>query len=148
MNRSWVSLADEGVKASPKGLWNKILDYIEGPIVLKIVANGEWTLDKSQNPAVKCGPDGNRSQWPTDAMMVTAPIGALIGKIGGGTAEKPVTTTPPQPTGNTLTFVVGTYCILALDNTVRGALFLAMNDSINSIANHDGEIQVRIDSGT
>lgn len=59
-------------------------------------------------------------------LLNTAPRGALIGRIGGSTADNSI-----DPNAKTkLFFPVGSYCVLLVpDSPIVGALFLGVNDS-------------------
>jgi hypothetical protein len=121
------------VPAKPRGLWTRVCDYIEGPVKLKLEANGEWAYSKK-----RCGPDGAPQEGlVADALVPSAPLGTLVGKIGGSSADKP-------DVSKGLVFAVGSYCVVSLDNTARGALFLTMNDVVSRFDEHDGEISVTI----
>src|SRR5438309_8608468 len=103
------------IPAKPTALWTKVFDYIEGPARLRIEAEGIWSYSKRH-----CGPEGIPSVGlMNDALVSTAPLGALVGKIGGSTAEKPDTT-------KIGVFAVGNYCVLNLDASAKGALFMTM----------------------
>ncbi|MBI4591574.1 MAG: hypothetical protein HY725_22340 [Candidatus Rokubacteria bacterium] len=132
---NWQPLAKDPYKvpAKPKGLWTKVCDYVEGPVKLKLEADGEWEYSKK-----RCGPDGAPQEGlVTDTLVPSAPLGALVGKIGGSSADKP-------DVSKVLVFAVGSYCVVSLDNTARGALFLTMNDVVGRFDEHDGEVSVTI----
>ena len=65
-----------------------------------------------------------------------AGLGALVGKIGGSPADK---------ADAKLSFVAGSYVVLAFDEKVEGALYLTMNDEPKHFDQHDGQIEVAID---
>jgi hypothetical protein len=122
------------VPAKPIALWTLVCGYVKGPAKLKIEASGTWEY----SPAKLCGPDGIRSSgFLADALIASAPIGVLIGKIGGSAAEKPVD-------GKSLSFVVGSYTVIALDEKTEGALFLTMNDQIGQFDGHDKEVKIAV----
>jgi hypothetical protein len=135
---SWqpLTLVTQQVTAKPEGLWTKVYDYVEGPIKLKLEASGQWTYASGN----ACGPDGKRAEGLLpDGLVSSAPVGALIGKIGGSSAEKPDTNTTQS-----VVFVVGSYCVITVENAVKGALFLTMNDRVNRFDEHDGGITIMI----
>jgi hypothetical protein len=126
------------VDAAPPGLWTKVWDYVEGPHKLRLVASGTWDVARG----LSCGPDGDRTQgWVSGLMHSSAPRGALIGMIGGSTAEKPPAA---LAAGGPLVFVVGCYCVLPLSDQVRGGLYLTMNDSPDQFESHAGQLMVDI----
>jgi len=86
---------------------------------------------------IPCGADGTPGDgYSANHLCATAPTGALIGKIGGSTADKPDAAS---------VFAVGQYCIRTLKTEESGALFLTMNDVPGNFAQHDGVLKVRIE---
>jgi hypothetical protein len=137
------------VTAIPSGLWTMVHEYVEGPVKLRFEATGIWDVA----PGVSCGPDGLRGEWPAESLLATAPRGALVGMIGGSSAERPAGSLPvpsPAPTGGTAggvvgagtVFVVGSFCVLAVPETLRGALYLTMNDVVEDFDQHGGWVDV------
>jgi hypothetical protein len=123
-------LKTDKVLAKPAALWTLVCEYLKGPLKLKIEATGSWKYA----PTRFCGPDGSRlAGIPSDALNASAPLGALIGKIGGSPTDKPATS-----------FVVGSYTVIALDEKTEGALFLTMNDRIGHFEDHEQEVTVTI----
>lgn len=88
-----------------------------------------------------CGPDGH--SWSAESLdkclQGNTGRGALIGKIGGGTADR---------TG--YIFPVGHFTIIEIpENAIangptRGALFLTMNDEPSRFREHTGDLLVSI----
>jgi hypothetical protein len=72
-------------------------------------------------------------------MVPGAPIGALVAKIGGSSADKP-------DASKQTVFAVGSECVVVLDGKSSGTLFLTMNDEPTQFAGHDGAIQIEISS--
>ena len=131
-----LDLKCTSIPARPDGLWTAVYEYITGTIALQFKAKGEWSYAPNQ----KCGPDGVRSLGLLqDVLVPNAPIGALVCKIGGSSADK------PDATKQTV-FAVGSECIVVLDGKSSGTLFLTMNDELTQFAGHDGAIQVEIGS--
>lgn len=96
--------------ASP---WTMVLDNVSN-VRLKIEASGTWSL--SEDPLLECGPDGTPVIPNADCVTPDGPAGALLAKLGGGSAElKPKVIT-----------VVGSSCILVA-GADGGPLFLGMN---------------------
>jgi hypothetical protein len=77
----------------------------------------------------------------------SAAYGALIGKIGGSTADLPDSTPGvTTPYANKKVFAVGTDSIIALPTAADGGpLFLTMNDKPDEFPKHTGEIQVYLE---
>ncbi len=132
---SWKPLATVTVTARPDVLWECACSYLEGPLNVRIKAKGEWQVC----PKTRCGPDGALTEGlEDDTLLKNAPIGALIAKIGGSTAEKPL------ETGATA-FAVGSFCVMHLAPEARGALYFAMNDKVKAFDAHDGALDVEIE---
>ena len=132
------------VKADCDSLWTLALPYISGPAKVRITADAasRW------NPGTKeCGPGGLR-EGLFDSMLPGAPRGALIGKLGGGDSDCPAFLRTTETTGAvpamTGVFAVGSYCVLEVKAGEGGALFLTMNDSVSSFANHSGTLDVKV----
>ena len=126
------------VPATPAaGMWSVALEWIEGPCRLCISADGEWSF--ADEADAKCGPDGSPvSHIPASRCLnPDAPVGALIGKIGGSTADSSVE--------GTLRFVVGRYCAFRLAAEHSGPLFLTINDTRTGYADNGGQVQVTIE---
>jgi hypothetical protein len=144
---SWRSLEKVKILAKTDVLWSRpestqstpakpdMRDiYIEGPVHLQIQVDGKWRLDKQ----TECGPDGSlKDGFKDDALLKTAPMGALIAKIGGSTAEKPTE-------GGATVFAVGSFCIVRVAAETRGTLYFAMNDVTTEFADHSGELTAEI----
>ena len=120
------------VEAKPVGLWTKVCDYIEAPLKLRIEAKGTWKITGDE----ECGPDGLRTHWPADSLLTSVPAGALIGMIGGSPAEK--------PGEKSTVFSVGSYLVLCPADTIRGALYLTMNDSVARFEEHSGTVTAKL----
>jgi hypothetical protein len=74
------------ISAGPP-LWTMAEDYIQGPVKLKIEVVGPaatWQFAAG----TYCDACGTMRNDP-NALLPAAPIGALIGKLGGGTADAP-----------------------------------------------------------
>lgn len=128
---NWQSLASGiVVPARPVALWTRAVDYVAGPIKLKIKSDPicNCTAATGSTP----GPDGD----PTQLQSTTAPpllpsalIGALIAKIGGSAADStaPVFlasgTLPVAAVGFPTPVSVGSFCIFDLLPHKRGLSF-------------------------
>lgn len=132
---SWRELVkDFAVPAKPNGFWTLVVEYIAGPKKLKLESAGQWNYsEKLKSP---CGPDGDPHSPTASANCVNpeAPVGSLIGKIGGSTAG----------TKDGKIFVVGRLCILDLDEATSGPLFLSINDEQTGYPDNGGELKVTV----
>lgn len=114
--------------------WFVACETISGFTHLRITAQGRWTLpapkvvpfdpDAGAAPAIPTG-------WP---QLSGVPVGALVGKIGGGSAgvmplapSIGVPPPPPWPVQLDEPFLVGKLCILAIPDKVVGPLYLGFN---------------------
>jgi hypothetical protein len=122
------------VPAKSEHLWTQTAIFIEGPILLKFVANGKWSY--STKFAGDCSADGDWSSAIPVKRCVSnkAPVGSLIGKIGGSIAD---------PGGDTV-FLVGSFCVLEIGPEKRGPLYLTMNDIMDRANDNEGELEVLV----
>lgn len=115
------------------GQWLKLADLVADATLLRIVADGAWTPLPPWTTA--CGPDGMPGLRvdASQLMLADAPLGALIGKIGGGSVG--LTGWPaPAPAGTAAAigldgkpFAIGPVCLLQIPRLVFGPLFVAVN---------------------
>ena len=61
-------------------------------------------------------------------------VGSLIGKIGGSTAGKK----------DGKVFVVGRFCIIDIDDKIKGPLFLTINDEPYGFGDNSGQLKVSV----
>jgi len=132
----------------PAGLpvWTLAVDYIAGTVKLKIEVEASDSLWQYA-PDQYCKAGGT-TRNDLAAILPAAPIGALIGKVGGSTADFP----PPAAAGGqpgTLPtsiklFAVGVYAVIDVKDTESGPLFLTMNDTLAGFPNHAGTMKVKI----
>jgi hypothetical protein len=135
---SWSALtgaAPIDVPAKPSaGVWTKAIDYVEGGTILKLevgTANSSWHYgDEDQ-----CGPDGDVASivLRSKCLLASAPVGALIGKIGGSTAGS----------ADGAVFVVGSFCIVKV-GADGGPLYLTINDQENGMSNNRDTMNVTV----
>jgi hypothetical protein len=134
---NWQLLVEVKVQAKPEheALWKLVYEYLAGPRRLRFKATGAW----QRGPDLTCGPNGASREGLVDAANLAggAQVGALIGKIGGSTADKG--DSPAQ------VFAVGEYCVIHFPDTTRGGLFLTMNDKPQNFDQHSGELDVTIE---
>lgn len=138
---NWQFLSDVNVLAKPKsGYWTLALDYVGVSKRLRLIV--EETVSGVPNkwnyaPEKVCTADGDPAAPinPANCIVVDAPPGALIAKVGGSTAGK-------NDGGHT--FVVGSYCVIELDDKTKGPLYLTMNTDPTSLLERSGKLFVKI----
>jgi hypothetical protein len=131
-------------------LWTLALQYVAGPARIRIQVDPaddgkeqQWTCGTTD-----CGPGGMYTLSPT-AIVPTAPIGALVAKVGGGQAECPgapvAAGLAPQvlPASSTV-YAVGRYCVINVKAGDGGPLFLTMNDDVKAFVDHRGKLKVKV----
>ena len=93
------------------------------PPAALVMEDPRWTPHGASQP---CTADGDMSGLSRrEALLLPeARLGALIAKIGGGTADTAIDKTKTETTA----FTVGRYCVFKAPDT-GGPLFLAMNES-------------------
>ena len=148
---TWQLLDRVDIPAKPAGFWTLAHEFVPGSRLLRIhtltEAHEARATPVSWSPLTgdNCGPDGAPTKNnKTGLLCSTAAYGALIGKIGGGTADLP-DSTPGATTlyPNKRVFAVGTDAIIALPTAADGGpLFLTMNDKPEEFSKHSGVIQV------
>jgi hypothetical protein len=137
---NWIDLSKElEIPAKPLGLWTRAEIFIQGPILLKMEASpiddeGNWCYSTKFN--LRCSADGDwRSPIPLKRCLTDkAPIGSLIGKIGGSIADR----------GGDAVFLVGSYCVLEIAQEKRGPLYFTINDLIDGYFDNEGKMKVKL----
>jgi len=140
-----------------KSRWVLALELAPAGKTMKIEVTGDkdgnkrtWT-PKSFSTA--CSADGDiagaqkADPQPSSAMPVAgAPRGALIGRIGGSTADNfpPASQGNPVPPAPYVLFPVGRKCVIAVPATLVGSLFLGVNDEQAQMAEVQGSLLVTI----
>jgi len=142
---NWQNLTRVAIRANPDGLWTKVADFVAGPRKLRFTATGSWNLAQGR----PCGPDGSRAAGsPERAFLPAAPLGALIAKLGGSSADAPPPSAPgaaAPPSCSYLMFAVGSFCTLEIQAASKGPLFATMNDQLAGFDLHSGEITLVVD---
>ena len=135
---AWVPVAAPfSVSAHSSAVWQTAVAWIAGPALIKIEVSRTDTWRYSDLATVRgCSADGDRnSAYDSKRCLFSgAPVGALIGKIGGSTSDKDTSTD----------FAVGCYCIHLVPDGTGGPLFLAMNDLWEGVAEYSGSLQVMV----
>jgi hypothetical protein len=141
------------VESKPPGFWTTAIPFVSGPRLLRLTV--QPTDDKGSNVPViwrsaagECGADGLKGAANTGMLLTNTSAGALIGKIGGSTADLP--DAQGQAGASTAysgrkVFPVGSYAVIALADTDSGPLFLTMNDAPDGFATHSGALWVLIE---
>jgi hypothetical protein len=100
------------------GTWYRFVeDYISPGKILKFAAKGEWHYLPGHPQ--RCGPDGFLGlPLPDEKLMLpTSPLGALIGKLGGGSAD--------QKDGTV--FAIGSFALVSVPTNMPCTLFITIN---------------------
>ena len=115
-SKTWEDALRVDVSATPDGLWTKAIEFVPPNTTLKLEASGAWKYTNQHER--KCGPDGDAgAATDTSFLKQTAPVGAVIAKVGGSSAGKDDGTV----------FVIGAFAIITLQKEQSGPLYLTMN---------------------
>lgn len=156
---TWRKIIDrKKIPAEQGTAWTQVLDYVTPGKLMKI----EVVIDDKANPPIKgkwkpsdfqdeCTADGDYSgkeplgkQQRTDTLLSNAPLGALIGRIGGSTADKSVDSAVAPATPTRVVFSVGRYCVFMVPPNPNGALYLGVNDNGANMLKLSGDLVVDI----
>jgi hypothetical protein len=132
MSLQWNTIiASMAITSQPAGLWTPVFEYLPAGTLVRAMAWGNW---KYSGQMGDCGPDGHRVSFilPQRCLSEDAQVGALIGKVGGGTGDLKGTIFP-----------VGSLCIFTVPDG-GGGLFMTINDDIGGFDDNDGQITVSI----
>lgn len=130
---TWSEIKDNvTVPGKPTGIWTPVLDYVKGPALIKIEASGEWSYTTGKS----CGPDGdlNALIGADRTIATTAPLGALIAKVGGSTAG----------VSDGAVRVAGSMALIQIDEKTSGPIFLTINDELSGFKDNSGQLTVKI----
>lgn len=151
MEPSWQKLKLVKVE-STVALWSLAKEYIAGSRLLRFTVVDEdeqkQTASMSWSPVkgTTCGANGIVVNPPKSGCLSTGALyGALIGKLGGSSADIPDGSSPTAPYGTKRVFAIGTHCVIVLGSSEGGPLYLTMNDSPDGFANHSGDLHVLIE---
>jgi hypothetical protein len=155
----WRKIVTElQVPKSNTDQWTVALEYVTPGKVMKIevvvdptknvdragqpvAITGNWTPREFRTP---CTADGDlagtaRENPPVGAPPVaSAPVGALIARIGGSTADQGADTPAVGATPARIVFSVGRMCVLTAPTQTTGSLFLGVNVDPGRMAGVDG----------
>ena len=112
--------------------WTPALEAIAPKRIYKFAAEGTWTINGASSPCTADG-DDSAGMPAQDPVCAGTPLGALIGKLGGSSADR---------TG--MIFAIGRYCVIQFDDPKVGALYLGANHVPPLMAKIEGEIKVHI----
>ena len=118
------------IPAQPRsGIWTPARGFIAAGSILRIEATGQWR----PLPNTSCGADGLRHwAYGRDRLLTkNAPLGALIGKVGGGNAYA----------ADSDIMVIGSLCVLKLDKS-DCPFYLTINDALDGFDDNDGFLTV------
>ena len=123
------------VRARPNGVWTLVEELFDAGTVLVISASNDQCWSYADAVSAQCGPDGDPHALLSREKCIfpDAPVGALIGKIGGSTAGDKVGTM----------FVAGSFCVFRVPDG-GGPLFLTINDESGGLENNSGTLKVTV----
>jgi hypothetical protein len=130
---TWTAVKDGiVVPARPQGIWTWVFDFVRGPALIRVEANGSWSYSGGR----RCGPDGdlNALLGADHMILAEAPVGALLVKVGGSTAG----------VGDGHVRVAGSAALVQIDATVAGPIFLTINDEPSGLLDNAGDLTVKI----
>jgi hypothetical protein len=132
----WRKLKTVKVPDPQSAAWTPALDYLVPKRMYRLQATdiSKWTLDGA---TIACASDGYDAGLPRngDPICAGSPFGALIAKVGGGTADR---------TGTI--FAVGRYCVFQVaDDSKAGPLYLGANDLPAGMLKINGQIELQIE---
>jgi hypothetical protein len=115
-------------------------------------AQGTWTPRGYAQPCTADGDftGGARGDVPQQGtpLLSSAPVGALIARLGGSAADLTLDlgtpgTVPPARIG----FAVGRVCVFSVPQFPIGSLFLGINDDVTRMAAVKGSLLVNVYEG-
>lgn len=148
---TWREIARVKVPGRPETLWTGALDFVTPTKLYRIAvepqsaaaAGGASLQDQRWTPlsGQACTADGDPTLSRSEALVIDGcPAGALIGKIGGSTADS------KPDSDKCILFSVGRHCVFSISEPTRaGALYLGINDARVAISGVAGQLEVRID---
>ncbi|WP_154073293.1 hypothetical protein [Bradyrhizobium erythrophlei] len=146
---TWRKIATVSVPENKTGLWTPALDYVTQGKLYKI------TVEMKPDPADEtkqvpqtwkpesgrvCTADGDPTIARKDPLMMdSCAAGAMIGKVGGSSADT------KADKDKLVLFVVGHHCVFCVSDAAKcGSLYLAVNDVPGSQGRVEGQIEVTI----
>ena len=132
----WEVLAENAeIPAKPRGVWTRVLEFVAAGSTIKIEVRDAEKAAWNYAAGKGCSADGDATSLisRSSCVNVKAPVGALIGKMGGSTAG--------VDTDGTI-FVAGSWCVVAV--TAGGPLYLTINDEESGMWNNSGSMVVTV----
>jgi hypothetical protein len=130
----WAEVkSDISIEARMDGAWTVAWSYVKGPALMQIEASDEtWEYA----PGKKCSANGDLISMLSaqDTVLPAAPVGSMIGKIGGSTVGFK----------DGRLFVCGKLCMIEIDQSTSGPVFLNINDELTGMQNNKGTIKVKM----
>lgn len=146
---TWREIKKLKVPDPTASVWTAALDYVTPGKLYRIavkpvpVAGQTDSREQQWKPESgnDCSADGDASLTRTPPLIIdTCAVGALIGKIGGSTADTKI------DSAKLVLFSVGRHCVFSLSDPVHaGSLYLGMNDAMDSISKLQGQLEVTLD---
>jgi hypothetical protein len=126
-------VARMAVTSQPAGLWTPVYPYLTAGTLVRVMADPNSTWSYSGQMQV-CGADGHRISFipPQRCLTKDAQVGALICKVGGGTADVHGTIFPG-----------GTLCTFTVPDG-GGGLFMTINDEVGGFDDNSGQLYVNV----
>jgi hypothetical protein len=138
-----------GVPSAQGKRWTLALDYLPPQKLIRIVADDSVTIELAQG--ARSGPDGDPAltfdSGGSTLPVAHAPRGALIGRIGGSTADMSqpkASEAATIPSAAMIFFAAGRDCIFRIPAGVEGGLFLSVNETAERIGHVAGAFTVTI----
>ena len=152
MEPSWQKIKLLKLEATPSPLWYLASDYVAGSRLLRITVvnhdenNANVATTWSPIGGTNCGPEGVTTSAAKSGLLTGGALyGALIGKLGGSSADVPDASSPTAAYGTKRVFAVGSHCVISLANADTGPLFFTMNDAPSGFAQHSGILYILVE---
>jgi hypothetical protein len=148
--RTWRPITTTKIPEREGCAWTPVVDYLvpgktyrlEVPMRDIPASPGApaKTEDQKWRPesAGECSADGDPEKQIDNLMISGAAVGALVGKIGGSTADL-------KPDKDKLVlFTVGRYCVFTVEAAKAGTLYLGANDTMDSLVRVQGQLEIKL----
>jgi hypothetical protein len=133
---AWLQIVNTiSINAASSALWSVVHPFVDAPGLIRIETIGATYWMYGAMPTPWCSPDGDLTSLMSrkHCLVPSAPVGALVGKIGGSSAG----------TGDGTTFAVGRTCVVKVPDG-GGPLYLAINDEPSGMWNNWGYHAVNV----
>jgi len=134
---TWRPVLENLTVPEKKGVaWSCALDFLPPGKLIKILVDPSATWKPNQfSVAVGADGDPGASRNPGKLILESAPLGALIGRLGISSAG---------PRTDELIFPVGRHCVLTVPPEKGGALYFGVNDAETLLGLVEGSLKVSI----